>query len=92
MALLPAYIPTEWVNGTTPAINELHLNKIEDALQKNRDQLILIGDVPGNGFTDKVSNITEETGSFKVVNMVYMTQASYDALSPVATTLYVIKG
>lgn len=86
------YIPTDWVNGTTPAINELHLNKIENALTQNRDQLVLIGDVPGNGFTDKVNNTTQETGTFKVVNLVYISQADYDLLTPVTTTLYVIKG
>ena len=89
---LPIYTPTDWVNGTTPAINESNLNKIEDALMKNRNQLIQIGDVPGQGFTDKVSNTTQETGTYKVVNMVYLTQAAYNALNPVTSTLYVIKG
>ncbi len=86
------YVPTDWVNGTTPAINEANLNKIEDALKTNRDGLISIGPIPPNGFDDKVNTIPEETGAFKLFNMVYMTQASYDALSPVTDTLYVIKG
>jgi len=89
---LQDYIKTEWVNNTTPAINEENLNKIEEALDTNRDAIISIGDIPGNGFDDKVSNILQETGAFKVINMVYMTQASYDAITPITTTLYVIKG
>ncbi len=86
------YIPTNWVNGTTPAINESNLNKIEAALKADRDLLIEIGDVPSGGFTDKVSNVIEESGAYKVVNMVYMTQATYDGITPKTTTLYVIKG
>ena len=92
MAVLEDYVKTDWVNNTTPAINEANLNKIETAIDVNRDALIGIGDIPGNGFDDKVGNVLEETGAFKVINMVYMTQESYDALSPVTTTLYVIKG
>jgi len=86
------YIPTDWVNGTTPSINEDNLNKIEAALVQNRDGLIAIGDIPGAGFDDKVGNVIEETGANKVVNMVYMTQAAYDNITPKTTTLYVIKG
>lgn len=33
---------------------------------------------------------TDETGTFKVNNVVVLTQASYDALTPNATTLYFI--
>ncbi len=89
---MDAYIETEWVNGTTPAINEDNLNKIEAALGENRQTLIDIGVIPGNGFDDKVNNIIEEVGAYKVVNLVYMTQAAYDGLTPKADTLYVIKG
>jgi len=89
---LEIYVPTDWVNNTTPAINESNLNKIETAIDVNRDFLISLGTVPAGGFDSKVSNVLEETGAFKVINMVYMTQASYDALTPVTTTLYVIKG
>lgn len=32
----------------------------------------------------------DETGTFKVNNIVVLTQASYDALTPNATTLYFI--
>ncbi len=89
---LQEYIPTEWVNGTTPAINETHLNHLEQGIVDNRDVLIQIGDVPPGGFADKVNNTTVETGSFKVVNLVYISQADYDNLFPVTNTLYVIKG
>ena len=89
---LEVYVPTDWVNGTTPAINEINLNHIEQGIGKNRQSLIDIGDIPGGGFDDKVSNIIQETGANKVINMVYMTQAAYDAITPITTTLYVIKG
>jgi len=39
-----------------------------------------------------VGNDDSETGASSVLNMVSMTQAAYDALTPVPTTLYVIKG
>ena len=92
MAVLDDYVPTDWVNGTTPAINEVNLNHMEQGIDENRNALIQLGDIPAGGFDDKVSNILQETGANKVVNLVYMTQADYDALTPITTTLYVIKG
>ncbi|RKZ78382.1 MAG: hypothetical protein DRQ35_06075 [Gammaproteobacteria bacterium] len=44
------------------------------------------------GQANAVGNVDSEAGASAVLNMVSMTQASYDALTPVPTTLYVIKG
>ena len=43
--------------------------------------------------SDKVNSVTtgEPTGSDKVLNIVSLTQAEYDAGTPIATTLYLIK-
>ena len=90
--LIVPYVQTDWVNNTTPAINEDNLNHIEEGIGHANTALIEMGDIPVGGFSEKVGNVLEETGAFKVVNMVYMTQASYDALTPIASTLYVIKG
>lgn len=43
-------------------------------------------------FTGKVSSDTTETGTNQVVNEVFLTQAAYDALTPVSTTFYIIVG
>ncbi len=47
--------------------------------------------VTANDMPMVISDNTE-TGTDSVLNMVSCTQAEYDALTPVATTLYVIKG
>ncbi len=36
------YVPTQWVDGTAPAINALHLNHIEQGLMEVTDGLIVI--------------------------------------------------
>ncbi len=89
---LNEYIPTDWVNGTTPAINDTNLNHNEGGIKSVTDYVIAIGDVPPAGFDDTVKNTIKETGENKVVTLVYCTQATYDAILPVASTLYVIKG
>ena len=40
----------------------------------------------------KIDSDTTETGTSQIINVVKLTQAAYDALTPVATTLYVIVG
>lgn len=42
--------------------------------------------------TGAVDSNTTETGSVQIFNMVSMTQTAYDALTPIATTLYIISG
>ena len=32
----PSYSPTQWTNGSTPALNAENLNKIEEAIRLNR--------------------------------------------------------
>ena len=41
MALLE-YIPTQWVNGTAPAINAVKLNHIENGIKEVTDDVILL--------------------------------------------------
>ncbi len=44
------------------------------------------------GVTDQIHSTIGETGVDAILNMVSCTQAEYDALTPVATTVYVIVG
>lgn len=44
------------------------------------------------GVTNEIPSDTTETGTNQVLNIVYLTQAAYDLLTPVATTIYVIQG
>ncbi len=83
MALV-VYNPTDWVNQTAPAINETNLNHLERGVEAVTDEALKFE-------TDKVSTVTSEPGTSKVLNMVSLTQQEYDALSPIATTLYVIE-
>lgn len=39
-----------------------------------------------------LSDITGVTGADRIINMISLTQAEYDAITPVATTLYIIDG
>jgi hypothetical protein len=91
MALVE-YITTDWINGTTPAINEDNLNHLEIGVKEVTDEVLSIGVIPPGGFNDKVSNITANPGENGIVTLVWCTQATYDAITPVSSTLYVIKG
>jgi hypothetical protein len=73
------YARTHWVDDTVPAINALNLNNIEKGI-----------DDATNSLNAKVSSEVTEAGASRVPNMVWMTQLSYDNLTPIDDTLYII--
>jgi hypothetical protein len=88
---LQDYVPTEWVNGTLPAINATNLNHIEEGIDLVTDAVInLESTLPEDA--DLVHTIPASTIEKSVPNMVWMTQSDYESITPDPNTLYIIKG
>lgn len=94
---MSVYVPTIWENNKEPAIDAANLNHIElgvesahEEITDNADAIVLIDQkiiaIEGDG----VVSTTTEPGTSQIINFVVIAQADYDALTPVATTIYAI--
>jgi len=49
------YVPTQWVDGTAPAINALHLNHLENGVKYATDGLIALEAYDMQGILDRLT-------------------------------------
>lgn len=79
------YVPTQWVDGTAPAINALNLNHMEQGIKQVTDGLIVMESYDMQAILDRLTALETRTTTLEIE--VDTLQAEMTAVEGKVTTL-----